>query len=68
MRIRELRKQLGLSQEELSALVGVKQASVSLWESGDAEPSMKNLRKLMKIFNCTSDELLGTGEPQKGVV
>ena len=59
MRIRELRKQLGLSQEQLSQLVGVKQASISLWESGSAEPSVKNIRKLVKIFNCTSDELLG---------
>lgn len=67
MRVRELRKQLGISQEQLALLVGVKQATISLWESENAAPSMKNILKLMGIFNCTSDELLDTGGTEKGV-
>jgi transcriptional regulator with XRE-family HTH domain len=61
MAIRELRKQLGLTQEQLAKLVGVKQATVSAWESGDAEPTMKNTRKLMAVLNCTGDELIKLG-------
>ena len=61
MAIRELRKQLGLTQEQLAKLVGVKQATVSAWESGDAEPTMKNTRKLMSVLNCSSDELIKFG-------
>lgn len=65
MKIRELRKQLGLSQEELARLVGVKQASISLWESSRGDPTAKNIRKMLKIFNCTSGELFGD-DPSKG--
>lgn len=57
MRIRELRLELGLSQVELAQCLGVKQSSVSIWEKGDSTPSMGNLRKLAKLFNCTLDFL-----------
>jgi transcriptional regulator with XRE-family HTH domain len=61
VKIRELRKQLGLSQERLAALIGVKQSSVSSWESGESEPTMKNIRKLANVLCCTVAELLGEG-------
>lgn len=31
-----------MSQEELAATVGVKQSTVSRWESGDAAPTIEN--------------------------
>ena len=59
MRIKEFRKQLGLSQEKLAKLVGVKQATVSQWESGISQPSLRSVRKIAHVFQCTIDELLG---------
>jgi DNA-binding transcriptional regulator YiaG len=37
--IAALRRQLGLTQEELAERVGVNRTAVSLWESGDRNPS-----------------------------
>ena len=59
MELRSLRKQCGLSQEQLAALVGVSQASISEWESGSSNPSVKSILKLSDVLSCTSDELLG---------
>lgn len=61
MEIKKIREAKGLRQYELAARVGVKQASVSAWESGQAYPSAENLLKLADILHCTVDELLGRG-------
>lgn len=59
MEIKKLREAAGLRQYELAARMGVKQASVSAWESGAAMPSAANLVKLADILQCTVDALLG---------
>lgn len=59
MEIKRLREAAGLRQYELAERMGVKQASVSAWESGLAMPSAANLVKLADILDCTVDELLG---------
>ena len=59
MAIRTLREAAGMKQYELAARMGVKQASVCAWESGETYPSVKNLMKLADIFHCSIDELLG---------
>ena len=59
MEIKRLREAAGLRQYELAERMGVKQASVSAWESGQAMPSAANLVKLADILDCTVDELLG---------
>lgn len=59
MGIKRLREAAGLRQYELAERMGVKQASVSAWESGQAMPSAANLVKLADILDCTVDELLG---------
>ena len=63
MSIRALREAAGIKQYELAARMGVKQASVSAWESGESNPSVENLKKLADIFQCSIDELLGYGRP-----
>jgi len=64
MSIRALREAAGMRQYELAARMGVKQASVSAWESGSSNPSVENLKKLADIFQCSIDELLGYGRPR----
>lgn len=59
MEIRKIRESRGLRQYELADRMGVKQASVSAWESGAAMPSAANLIKLADILDCTVDALLG---------
>lgn len=59
MAIRELREAVGMRQYELAARMGVKQASVCAWESGENYPSAENLMKLADIFGVTVDEVLG---------
>ncbi len=63
MSIRALREAAGMKQYELAARMGVKQASVCAWESGENYPSVENLKKLADIFQCSIDELLGYGRP-----
>lgn len=63
MEIKKLREAAGLRQYELANRIGVKQASVSAWESGAAMPSAANLIKLADILDCTVDELLGRTPP-----
>jgi len=59
MAIRTLREAAGLKQYELAALLNIKPASVSAWESGQAYPSAENLMKLADILHCSTDALLG---------
>lgn len=57
-RLYQLRKERGLSQEELAKIVFVTRQSVSLWENDKAMPSVDILIKLSSIFNISLDELL----------
>lgn len=63
MRLEELRKERSMTQRELAALAGVQQNTVSQWESGKRNPSLKFLVILSKIFGCTIDELYGRDSP-----
>ena len=64
-RLAELRKQHGLSQEELADKLGVSRQAVSKWERGEASPDTDNLIELAKIYNISLDELLGLDAPKK---
>lgn len=59
MEIKKIRVSRGMRQYELADRMGVKQASVSAWESGKAMPSAENLLKLADILDCSVDVLLG---------
>ena len=59
MEIKKIRESRRMRQYELANRMGVKQASVSAWESGKAVPSAENLMKLADILECSVDALLG---------
>lgn len=61
-RLAELRKQRGLSQEELGEKVNVTRQTVSKWELGLTTPELDKLIELAKFFNCTVDYLVGKEE------
>jgi len=61
-RLKELRKQRGMSQEELGALLGVQKAAVCKYEVGRVPLPHDVLVKLCDHFDVTSDFLLGRDE------
>ena len=54
-----LRKQKGLTQEELANALGVTNQAVSKWESAQCCPDIQLLPDLAKIFDVSIDELIG---------
>ncbi|MCB9498511.1 MAG: helix-turn-helix transcriptional regulator [Bacillales bacterium] len=54
----ELRKQKGLSQEQLALEIGVSRQTIYAWESETASPSIENLKSLSSFFSCTTDYLI----------
>lgn len=58
MRLIELRKSKGWSQEELGDRVGASRQTISKWELGQTKPEMSKLITLTKIYNISLDELV----------
>lgn len=58
-RLRQLRKERNLTQQQLAELIGVKNGVISFYELGDRIPSPAVLRKLALALHVTSDYLLG---------
>ena len=70
-RLNRLRRERGLSQEDLAEVVGVTRQAVQKWESGASRPDMDNLAALARYFGVTLDHLVlgrdpGTGSPPGG--
>lgn len=57
-RLLQLRKEKGLSQEDLAAKLGVTRQAVSKWERAEAAPDTDNLMRLAKLYNVSLDALL----------
>ena len=58
--IRFLRKNKGLTQEELAKGIGVKRSVIGTYEEGRAEPRLDTLKTLSIYFKLTIDELLNS--------
>ena len=61
-KLQELRKNKGLTQEELAEVLFVSRTAISKWESGRGYPSIDSLKEIAKYFSVTIDELLSTDE------
>ena len=57
-RIAHLRKEKGLTQEELASHMGISPQAVSKWENDQTCPDISALPKLSRLFDVTVDELL----------
>lgn len=66
--IRNYRKINNMSQDELAEKLGVSRQSISLWETGQTQPTIDNIIALSKIFNVTSDEILKSDDSTLDIV
>ena len=57
-KLQELRKQRGLTQEELAEALYVSRTAISKWESGRGYPSIDSLKGIANYFSVTIDDLL----------
>ena len=60
--IKRLRKQAGMSQEELAIRLAVVRQTVSKWENGLSVPDAEMVIKIAELFHVPVTEILGTKE------
>ena len=58
-RIKELRKERGMSQMDLAVATQISQSAIAKWELGKTEPTASALIILSKFFGESVDFLLG---------
>ena len=58
-RVKTLRQEANLTQEQLAGILGTTQRKVSYWESGRIEPDLSSLWILADYFDVFVDYLLG---------
>ena len=58
----QLRKQKGITQEELALSLYVSRTAISKWESGKGYPNLDSLKAIAKFFSVTVDQLLSSDE------
>ena len=66
MRIKELREEKKLSQDEVARAIGTNQRNIGRWEKGENEPTSGFVLKLADFFQCSVDYLLGRTDNPEG--
>ncbi len=61
-KIKELRKEKGLTQKMLAEKIGQAQSTIFYWEQNKQEPTISSLKKLCEVFEVSADYLLGATE------
>lgn len=57
--LKSLRKEKGISQQQLADIILVSQQSINKYENHDVEPDIKTLTKIAEYFNVSLDYLTG---------
>lgn len=64
-RLRTLRESVGLSQNKLAGMIGVRQSSIDRYENGQSVPSIQTFRWYADYFDVSMDYIFGrTDKPQ----
>ncbi len=58
-RLKEIRKEHGLSQSAFATSIGVTQDSISLWERNKRIPEIAHIIKICNKYNVSADFILG---------
>jgi transcriptional regulator with XRE-family HTH domain len=56
------REASGLKQVDVARRLGIKQSTVSMWETGTSRPRVTMLPLIAKLYGCTVDALLNQVE------
>ena len=67
-KIKEARRQCGLSQQQLAEKMLVSRSAVAKWEAGNGLPDVDNIKALAQLLNVSIDYLLGEGEAAETTV
>ena len=62
IKLKELRQERGLNQQELALKIETTQRNISNWENGNTEPDIQMILKMSKFFEVSADYLLGNSE------
>ena len=63
LRIEQLRKEKGLTQEQLAKMLGLAPHTVNRWERGHHMPNAMDLRRMAGIFECPLEALYDDSNP-----
>ena len=66
--LQRLRKEKGMSQEELGEKLGVSRQTISKWEGDSAYPDMLNLVTISRFFDVSVDELISGQKEEEAVL
>ncbi len=65
-KLQELRKEYNMTQQKLATYLKVARPTVTCYENGTKMPSFEKLIEIAKLFNVSTDYLLGVSE-EKGI-
>lgn len=61
IRLKEIRKEIGINQVEVAAKIGVARTNISKYENGQLEPNVETIGKLAELYDVSIDWLFGRG-------
>ena len=65
IRIKQLRGELGYTQQELADKLKKAKSTIAMYENETRKPSLKVLKQLSNIFGCSVDYILGISEKRE---
>ncbi len=67
-RLKTIRKNAGMTQEQVANTCGISQSNINTWETGRSLPSFDGLVALANCFVCSVDYLLGRESEESIIV
>lgn len=64
-KLKNIRKQTGMSQEKLAEKLGVSRQAITKWETNAGIPDIENIMAISALFDISIDELLSNEKTQK---
>lgn len=64
-RLKDLRNERKLTQDDLGKLLNVSGKTIGTWERDSRQPNIESINKLATIFGVTTDYLLGNSDEKK---
>lgn len=67
MNLAALRKQYGMTQEEVAERINVSRQAIAKWEKGESIPDLSNCVALANLFQVSLDDLIHYSEQENGM-